>query len=123
MPYPLIIYFGRPGLESQVFQSYMVSSGYQVQVVTSREGAVSALSADPTAIAVIALEKKQQELIEQAEALRRYADHKRSHIFVLSTEQELNARPSGIDIIPRPYRLSELVRRIQAITKDGRKSA
>ncbi len=123
MSYSLIIYYGKPGLESQVFQSYMASSGYKVQVVTTREGALSALAADPSAIAVIALEKKQQELIEQAELLRLCADHNPSHIFILSTEDTFEIRPPGVDVIPRPYRLSELVRRIQAIAKEAKKGA
>ncbi len=122
MAYPLIIYYGNLGLESQVFQSYMVSSGYKVQVVNSREGVISALHADPAAIAVIALEKKQQELIEQAQALRAHADQGRAHFFVLSTDDALDLRQPGIDIIPRPYRLSELVRRIQALTKESKKT-
>ncbi len=121
MPYPLIIYYGNSGLESQIFQSYMTSSGYRVQVVNSREGAISALHADPAAIAVIALEKKQQELIEQAEALRAYADRAHAHFFILSTEEAFEPRQPQIDVIPRPYRLSELVRRIQALTKDTHK--
>ncbi len=118
---PLIIYYGNSGLESQVFQSYMASSGYKVQVVSTREGAISALHTDPAAIAVIALEKKQQELIEQAQALRTYADQSRAHFFVLSTEDGFEMRQSWIDIIPRPYRLSELVRRIQSLMKDSKK--
>ncbi len=119
----MIIYYGKPGLEAQVFQSYMASSGYKVQVVSTREGVLAALAADPAAIAVIALDDKQQELIEQAELLRRYADHRQSHIFILSTEETLEAQPAGIDVIPRPYRLSELVRRIQALTKEAKRSA
>ena len=118
----MIIYYGKPGLEAQVFQSYMVSSGYKVQVVSTREAALAALAADPAAIAVIALDNKQQELVEQAELLRRHANHQQSHIFILSTEEILEAQPAGIDIIPRPYRLSELVRRIQALTKEAPKS-
>ena len=114
----MIIYYGKHGLEAQVFQSYMTSSGFKVQVVTTREGALSALAADPSAIAVIALEKQQRELIEQAELLRRYTDRKEGHVFVLSTEDSYDLRPAGIDVIPRPYRLSELVKRIQAITKE-----
>ncbi len=123
MAYPLIIYYGNSGLESQVFQSYMASSGYKVQVVNTREGAISALHADPAAIAVIALEKKQQELIEQAQALHTYADQKRAHFFILSTEDGFELRQPWMDIIPRPYRLSELVRRIQSLLKDSKKAS
>ncbi len=115
---PLIIYFGKTGLESQVFQSYMASSGYKVQVVTNGEAATSAIDANPAAIAVVALDRKQNDLLDQARRLRRHADQNRSHIFVLSTEDTREAPQAGIDVIPRPYRLSELVRRIQAITKD-----
>ncbi len=122
MVHPLIIYYGNSGLESQVFQSYMASSGYRVQVVNTRESAISALHTDPAAIAIIALEKKQQELLEQAQALRAYADQARAHFFVLSTEDAFDPRQAWIDVIPRPYRLSELVRRIQNLLKDSPKS-
>ncbi len=122
MTYPLIIYYGNSGLESQVFQSYMASSGYRVQVVNTREGAISALHADPAAIAVIALEKKQQELIEQAQALRTYTDQRRAHFFILSTEDGFEIGQPWIDVIPRPYRLSELVKRIQSLLKESKKA-
>ncbi len=118
MSLPLIIYYGKSGLESQVFQSYMASSGYKVQVVTNGDAAANAMAANPDAIAVVALDRKQNELFEQARNLRAHADRNSSRIFILSTEDTREAPPDGIDVIPRPYRLSELVRRIQAITKE-----
>ncbi len=114
----MIIYYGKSGLESQVFQSYMASSGYKVQVVTTAEAAIAALDANPSAIAVVALDKRQQELIEQAQRLRARVDRQRGHVFILSTEDMSEMPPAGIDVIPRPYRLSELVRRIQALSKN-----
>ncbi len=118
---PLIIYYGSPGLESQVFQSYMVSSGYKVQVVTTREGAITALDANPASFAIVALQNKQWDLIEQARSLLAHVRDSRCHVFVLSAEDGAEMPPDGIDVIPRPYRLSELVRRIQALTKNSRK--
>ncbi len=120
MPRPLIIYYGNTGLESQVFQSYMASSGYKVQVVTSGEAAASALDANPASIAVIALDRKQHELMEQARRLRGQVNGREGFIFILSTEDTREPAPEGVVVIPRPYRLSELVRRIQAITKTQR---
>ncbi len=117
MTLPLIIYYGNPGLESQVFQSYMVSSGYKVQVVSTSEGASSALDANPVAIAVIALQNKLSELMAQAYELRSHTNVSGSQIFVLSSDDGVDTSQPGVVIIPRPYRLSELVRRIQALTK------
>ncbi len=118
----LIIYYGSPGLESQVFQSYMVSSGYKVQVVTTREGAITALDANPASFAIVALQNKQRDLIEQARMLLSHVRDSHCHVFVLSAEDGPETPPEGIDLIPRPYRLSELVRRIQALTKNPRKN-
>ncbi len=115
---PLIVYLGKSGLESQVFQSYMASSGYKVQVVANGDAARTALSANPEAIAVIALDRRQNELIEQARHLRAQADPEHGRVFILSTEDNGQAPPEGVDVIPRPYRLSELVRRIQSLTKE-----
>jgi DNA-binding response OmpR family regulator len=121
MSLPLIIYFGKPGLESQVFQSYMVSSGYQVQVVGSCDGATSALDANPDAIAVIAVDQDPQGLIHQAEILRAHAGPS-SHIFIISPDEALDLHLSGVQVIPRPYRLSELVRRIRALIQDPKQN-
>lgn len=117
MSLPLIIYYGKPGLESQVFQSYMVSSGYQVQVVGSRDGAASALDANPESIAVVAVDQQPQGLIRQAEILREHAGPG-GYIFVISSEESIDLDLSGIQVVPRPYRLSELVRRIRALTQE-----
>ena len=101
-------------------QSYLASSGYNVKVETTRDGVLAALDADPSAITVIALDADQQELLDQAVGLRRTIDHQPAHIFILSTEETGEAQPAGIDVIPRPYRLSELVRRIQALAKEAK---
>jgi DNA-binding response OmpR family regulator len=121
MSLPLIIYYGKPGLDTQVFQSYMVSSGYQVQVVNNRESARTALKADPCAIVVIATDQDPQEIIQQAEGLRAYAKLD-DHIFIISPFESLDLHMSGVNVIPRPYRLSELVRRIQALAPQTRHS-
>ena len=113
----LIIYYGKPGLESQVFHSYMASSGYRVKVVDNCDGASSALDADPDAIVVIALDQEPHELIHHAEVLRAHAKHD-SHIFVISPAESPETQLSGIDVIPQPYRLSELVRRIRALAQE-----
>jgi DNA-binding response OmpR family regulator len=114
-----IIYYGRPGLETQVFQSYMVSSGYRVQVVYNRDSASCALDASPDAIVVIAVDQDPQEMIRQAEILRAHAQLD-GHVFLISPAESLDLQLSGIDVIPRPYRLSELVRRIRALTPDSK---
>lgn len=110
----MIIYYGRPGLDTQVFQSYMVSSGYQVQVVGNRDGVRSALDANRDAIVVIAVDQDPEELAAQAQRLRSLARFDR-RIFLISPEETADPRLSGIEIIPKPYRLSELVRRIRAL--------
>lgn len=115
---PLIIYYGPPGLDTQVFQSYMVSSGYQVKVVSNREGVRSALDANRDAIVVIAVDQDAQELTGEAESLRALTRFGR-RIFLISPEETPELRLSGVQVIPKPYRLSELVRRIRAIAPEN----
>jgi DNA-binding response OmpR family regulator len=112
-----IIYYGKPGLETQVFLSYMVSSGYRVQVVHNRDSASCALDATPDAIVVIAVDQDPEESIRQAEILRAHAKLE-NHVFLISPEESLELQPIGIQVVPRPYRLSELVKRIRALTEN-----
>jgi DNA-binding response OmpR family regulator len=117
MSLPLILYYGNTGLESQVFQSYMASSGFKVQVVTSSEAASRALDANPEAIAVVALDEDDNKLVEEAEELQARGNRRKTRVFVLSTQEARINTPEGVDVIPRPYRLSELVRQIQGLTR------
>jgi DNA-binding response OmpR family regulator len=111
----LIIYFGMPGLETEVFQSYMASLGYKVQVVSTCASAASALDAAPDAIVVIAADQEPEEAIQSAESLQAHLKVD-GRIFVISPAQALDLHLSRVDIVPQPYRLSELVKRIRALT-------
>jgi DNA-binding response OmpR family regulator len=115
----LIIYFGKPGLETEVFHSYMASLGYRVQVVSTCASATSALDATPGAIVVIAADQEPEEAVHHAESLHAHLKID-GRIFVISSAQSLDLRLSGVDFIPQPYRLSELVKRIRALTPDAR---
>jgi hypothetical protein len=118
--YPrLIIYYGQPGLETEVFRSYMASLGYRVQVVYTCAKAASVLDETPGAIVVIAADQEPEEAVHHAEALYAHLQID-GRIFVISSAQPLDLRLSGIDFVPQPYRLSELVRRIRSITPDAR---
>lgn len=119
MSYPLIVYFGKPGLDTQVFQSYMVSSGYKVQVACDRDCTSSALDANPDAIVVIAVDQEPQALIHHAEALRSHVSLN-SHILVISPAEPSDLQLNGFEVIQQPYRLSELVKRIRALIPDIR---
>lgn len=113
----MIIYYGKPGLDTQVFQSYMASSGYQVQVVNDREGVQSALDANRDAIFVIAADQDPHDKFH-AELLRAEAAYGH-RIFVISQEETPDLQLNGIAVIPKPYRLSELVRRIRALSPEN----
>jgi DNA-binding response OmpR family regulator len=111
----LIIYYGKPGLETEVFQSYMMSSGYRVQIVGDCDSATSALHANPEAIVVLAADQEPEEAIHHAELLHAHLEIN-GRIFVISSAQSLDPQLSGVDVIPQPYRLSELVKRIRALS-------
>ena len=117
MALPPIIFYGTPGLEAQIFQTYMASSGYQVQLVTTRDGAFSSIDGSPSAIVVIAVDKSPQELTELAREIRARKQGTNGHVFILSGEQPFDTGLPSVDVIPRPFRLSEVIARIQTITR------
>ncbi len=117
MALPAIIFYGTPGLEAQIFQTYMASSGYQVQMVTTRDGAFASVAGSASAIVVIAIDKPPQELTALAQEIRARKQVPANHIFILSGEQSFDTGLPSVDVIPRPFRLSEVIARIQAITR------
>jgi len=114
---PPLIYYGKFGLEAQIFQTYMASSGYQVQTVLTRDGVLDALRAQPDAITVIALDQSPTELTKLVSELRERSDNASSAIFLLGGDQSFDPHMDSVYVITLPYRLSEVIGRIQSITR------
>ena len=116
-PLPPIIFYGPPGLEAQVFQSFLTKSGYRVRLVTVAEQAWLALNANPTAILVIALDHSLQEARDLVQRVGTTLARRVLHIFILAEEQPFEVDLPNAEIIPRPWRLSEVIARIRALTR------
>jgi DNA-binding response OmpR family regulator len=114
---PPLIYYGKSGLEAQIFQTYMASSGYQVQTVLTRDGVLEAIGMQPNAITVIALDKSPVELTELAGELRVRAKDSSNPIFLLGGDEPFDPRMDSVYVITRPFRLSEVITRIQSISR------
>ena len=116
MPFASIIYYGTPGLETDIFQSYMSCSGYPVRVVTGFPEAptITTLAAS---IAVIALEKPGEELVRLARELCARSEGCLQRIFILTDAESLPVAEPQVEIIQRPFRLSEVIKRIQFLSR------
>ena|SRR5437867_5286522 len=116
MSLPLVFFYGSSGLEAQIFESYMASSGYEVRLVSTREKLLGAVKQNPTAIYVLAREQLPHELTELARlVLARGSSSTRA--FILTGEQGFDPHLPGVEVVTRPFRLSEVIRRIQGMTK------
>jgi DNA-binding response OmpR family regulator len=112
-----IIFLGKPGLEAQIFQAYMQSSGFRVQVGETLDSALAALRTTPRATTVIALDEPAAKLTEVARTLQR-AGQVHNPIFILAGEQVFDPRLPSVYVVPRPFRLAEVIRRIQSLDRD-----
>jgi hypothetical protein len=113
MTFSSIVYYGQPGLEADIFQSYMRCSGYPVQLVTTNSLNSSLIVPLAAPIAVIALDKPCEDLIRIVHNLRVQNEGCVKRIFILSDSQSLQVDEPGVEIITRPFRLSEVIKRIQ----------
>jgi DNA-binding response OmpR family regulator len=113
MAFTKIVFLGTAGLEADIFSSYMSSAGYLVQVISATDGAVSAVQKDPSAIVVISVDQTGDELLRLVRAARAGTGNKRNPIFVLTNEKGFDAGLPSVYVVTRPFRLSELVKRIQ----------
>ncbi len=117
MPFLPIVYYGKPGLEADVFQAYMASSGYPVQMMTTAGGETLSDVFDSSSITVIALDKTPQELLQLAQEIRTQRPGCLKRVFILTEGQPPEVDLPSVEFIHRPYRLSELVERIRAVSR------
>ena len=111
-----IIFYGSPGLEADIFQSYMRCSGYPVHVVTQWSDCPP-LTTLASAFAVIALDQPAEELVRMAHELYAHSEGAFKRIFVLADGQAPPPAEPQVEMIRRPYRLTEVIRRIQFLSR------
>ncbi len=112
-----IFYYGTPGLEADIFQSYMRCSGYQVRLINADVSTPITMPSETSAIAVIALEKRPEELIQLARELRARGDELVKRVFILADGFSIGVDDPAVEVIQRPFRLSEVIKRIQVLSR------
>ena len=114
-----LVYYGKPGLEADVFQAYMASSGFPVQIVNNAEDKLPANVFDGSSITVISLEKSPEELLRLANEIRVRSNGSVKRILILADGQPFDVEAPAVEVIYRPFRLSEVAARIRAISRAG----
>lgn len=117
MPNLPLVYYGKPGLEADVFQAYMASSGFPVEVVTN--GKIPGNMLDSSSITVISLEKSPEELMHLADEIQARSKGCVKRVLILADGQPFESEAPSVEVIHRPYRLSEIADRIRAISRVG----
>jgi hypothetical protein len=117
MPILPLVYYGKPGLEADVFQAYMASSGFPVQVVTNAEGRIPANLFNGSSITVISLDKSPEELLRLANEIQVRSNGCVKRVLILADGQPFDAEVPAVEVILRPYRLSEIADRVRALSR------
>jgi hypothetical protein len=112
-----LVYYGKPGLEADVFQAYMASSGFSVQMVTNTQGRIPDIVFNNDSITVISLERSNEELVRLANQIRSQSNGFARRVLILADAQPSDVEAPAVDVIFRPYRLSEIADRIRAINR------
>ncbi len=110
-----VVFYGRRGLEADVFESYMRRSGYPVQIVLVENGHSPYVANEPSSIAVIALGSSGQgmELARQIQMETGGC----AKVFILHELESQKSDDPSVEIIPQPYQLSQVVKRIQRVSR------
>jgi hypothetical protein len=112
-----LVYLGKPGLEADVFQAYMASSGFSVQMVTNTQGQIPESVFKNDSITVISLERSNEELVRLANHIRAQSNGFLRRVLILADAQPFDLEAPAVEVIFRPYRLSEIADRIRAINR------
>jgi CheY-like chemotaxis protein len=117
MRFDSIVFYGDPGLESTLFQTYMGRLGYQVRVVASAQEAVALLKLNPAMIAVIAAQNPKKAVPDFARALEAQSLPRKNKIFVLNDFDLNQSALPNMTVIHQPNRLSRVIHAIQSLNR------
>ena len=115
MPFLPIYFYGTPGLESDVFVSYMRCAGYTVQAIS---GDITEFLIGPEisgAVLVIALKDSTEPaggIIQRLDRRQRGCIKK---IFVLPNGKPFRSTDPIVQVVDCPSRLTRVVKEIQAL--------
>jgi hypothetical protein len=119
MPFLPIFYYGLPGLEADIFHSYMRCSGYPVRMLVTRTPFLPPLPDGSASVVVIALTEPPEKLAQFARELRMNSSGTVQRVFILANGTPPRVDDPGIEIIERPFRLSEVIKRIQVLNRQA----
>ncbi len=115
-----VVFYGRAGLESAVFEQFMLHSGFSVHLAQNRHEAFREVETHPSAITVIAVDKPRDELTDIAHTIHLRAGNPQSPIFILDEEEGFELDEPGVQVVTRPQRLSNLVSEIRKFARERR---
>ncbi len=110
---PMIIYYGKDDIESDVFQSWMKTLGFHMEIKSVLPEIFDASHLYPETVIVLALAEPPARLIEFAKEIRSHADACCHPILILS-EQKFDLDVPAAEVFARPLRLSNVAKRIQS---------
>ncbi len=116
MARPTIIYYGVTGLESMVFQQYMRTLGYRVELVNSLAEIWEAIKLYPETLIVLSLLGIPETIVNFAKAIREHPVEPEPPIFILS-DDPFRTNLTATEVFPRPYSLRQVVDRIQKLQR------
>ncbi len=113
MAQPVVIYYGQDDIESDVFQAWMHTIGFQILVASELGQVFEAFRMYPETITVIKLQESPLRLIQIVKEMRAHADPGCHLLFVLA-ERPFDLDVPAAQVFARPLRLSHIAKRIQA---------
>ena len=117
MYFSMILFYGQPGLEADIFQSYMRCSGYPVHLITGDLPPSLRMTILPASVGVIALQKPAEDLVGLAREMLSSGQGYFKRIFILADGQPVPATEPEVEVIYPPFRLSGVIKRIQALSR------
>ncbi|MGE5140917.1 MAG: hypothetical protein ACM3JD_15735 [Rudaea sp.] len=113
-----IVYYGRPGLESDIFVSYMRHSGYPVQVVPLENGNLPDVVNLPASVAVVSLDRTADQTLHFIREIRNQTEDC-VKIFVIADLPTVEPEVPAVEIVNRPNHLGAIVKKIQGLSRTG----
>ncbi len=112
-----ISYYGAPGLESDVFVSYMRCAGFPTQLTALQCLDSRVEPPQANGVVIISVDWPPDEINRLIGELRQKGNGSTGWIFVLTFEENFVPDCPGVQVVERPFHLSEVARRIHALNR------
>ncbi len=118
MPFLPVYFCGTPGLEADVFVSYLRCAGYPVQALSSDPSEFRITPEMAGAVVVIALKDSSEQVRRIIQRLDRRQRECIKKIFVLPNGKPFHSTDPIVQVVDCPSQLSRVVREIQALGRE-----